>query len=68
MQAVYRFFSYRTGSKIKSFYVSEKDTLAIIKPLDPNRAHGCDNISINMINICSRSLILPLKTIFEHPP
>ena len=67
MQAVYHFFSYRTGSRIKSFHVSEKDTLAIIKTLDPNRAHGCDNISINMINICSRSLILPLKTIFEHP-
>ena len=59
-------FSYRTGSRIKSFQVTENDILAIIKSLDPNKAHGCDNISIKMIKICSQSLILPLKIIFEH--
>ena len=57
-------FSYRTGSSIKSFQVNENDILAIIKSLDPNKA--CDNISIKMIKICSQSLILPLKIIFEH--
>ena len=59
-------FSYRTESRIKSFHVTENDILAIIKTLDPNKAHDYDNISIKMINICSHSLILPLKTIFEH--
>ena len=59
-------FSYRTGSRIKSFQVTENDILAIIKSLDPNKAHGCDNISIKMIKICSQSLILLLKIIFEH--
>ena len=54
-------FSYRTGSRIKSFQVTENDILAIIKTLDPNKAHGCDNIPIKMIKICSLSLILPLK-------
>ena len=29
-------FSYRTGSRIKSFQVTENDILAIIKTLDPN--------------------------------
>ena len=47
-------FSYRTGSRIKSFHVTENDILAIIKTLDPNKAHGCDNISIKMIKICSQ--------------
>ena len=56
--------SYRTGSRIKSFQVTKNDVLAIIKTLD--KAHGCDNISIKMIKICSQSLILPLKIIFEH--
>ena len=60
------YFSYRTRSRIKSFQVTENDILAIIKTLDPNKAHGCDNISIKMIKICSQSLILPLKIIFEH--
>ena len=57
-------FSYRTGSRIKSFQVTENDILAIIKTID--KAHGCDNISIKMIKICSLSLTLPLKIIFEH--
>ena len=61
-------FSYRTGSRIKSFQVTENDILAIIKSLDPNKAQGCDNLSIKMIKICSQSLILPLKIIFEHSP
>ena len=51
---------------IESFHVTENDILAIIKTLDPNKAHGCNNISIKMIKICSQSLILPLKIIFEH--
>ena len=59
-------FSYRTGRRIKSFHVTENYILAIIKTLYPNKAHGCGNISIKMINICSQSLILPLKMIFEH--
>ena len=59
-------FSYRTGCRIKSFHVTENDILAIIKTLDPNKAHGCDNISIKMIKNCSQSLTLPLKIIFEH--
>ena len=59
-------FSYRTGSRIKSFHFTENDILAIIKTLDPCKAHCCDNTSIEMIKICSQSLILLLKTIFEH--
>ena len=59
-------FSNRTGSRIKSFHVTENDILAIIKTLYPNKAHGCDKISIKMIKICTQSLTLPLKIIFEH--
>ena len=59
-------FSYRTGSRIKSFQVTENDMLAIIKTLDSDKAHGCDNISIKMKKFCSQSLILPLKIIFKH--
>ena len=59
-------FSYRTGSRIKSFQVTENDLLALIKTLDSNKAYCCDNISIKMIKICCQSLILPLKIIFKH--
>ena len=59
-------FSYRKQNRIKSFHVTENDILTIIKTLDPNEAHGCNNISIKVIKTCSQSLILPLKIIFEH--
>ena len=59
-------FSYRKQNRIKSFHVTENDILTIIKTLDPNKAHGCHNISIKMIKICGQSLILPLKIIFKH--
>ena len=44
-------FSYRTNTRIKSFNISEKDILSIIKSLDSTKAHGCDNLSIKMIQI-----------------
>ena len=33
--------------------------------LDLAKAHGCDNISIKIIRICSESLTIPLIIIFE---
>ena len=66
MQAVYCLFSYRTGSRIKSFYVTENNILARTKILDSKKAHGRDNISIRIIKICSQSFILLLKSILEH--
>ena len=46
-------FTCRTGSRIKSFHVTDNAILAIMKTLDPNKAGGCDNKSIKMIKICS---------------
>ena len=37
-------FSYRTGSRIKSFHNTKTNILVIIRMLDPNKVHGCDNI------------------------
>ena len=59
-------FSYRTGSRIKPSDDTENNILAIIKTLDLDKVHGCGNTSIKMIKICSQSLTLPLKTIFEY--
>ena len=50
-------FPFRTGSWIKSFHTTENDILAVIKTLNPNKAHGCNSISIKIIKICSQSLI-----------
>ena len=66
IQAVCHLFHIEQGAGSNLFQVTENDILAIIKTLDPNKAHDCDNVSIKMITICSQSLILPLKIIFEH--
>ena len=59
-------FSYRINVRITSFDFTEEDIALIIKNLDPPKAHGCDNISTKMIKICSESLTVPLRIIFEQ--
>lgn len=34
--------------------------------LDPTKAHGCDNLSIKNVKICSMSITVPLKIKFEQ--
>ena len=45
------------------------DTDTIIKPvrsLDPNKAHGCDGISILMLKLCTTSTSKPLHILFNN--
>ena len=49
-----------------SFKVTESDILSMIKSLDSTKAHRCDNLSIRMTKMCSESITLPLKTIFQE--
>ena len=39
--------SFHTSAHLNSFNITKKDILAIIKSPDPNKSHGCDNISRN---------------------
>ena len=57
---------YKTNTRINTFFLTNKDMLSIIKSLDSSKSHGCDNISIKMIKICSESVTITLKTIFEE--
>ena len=44
------------------------DTDTIIKlihSLDPNKAHGCDGISICMLKLCATSISKPLHILFN---
>ena len=45
--------------------ISDEKLLEIIRPLNPNKAHGWDGISVRMIKICDSSLLVPLKMIFD---
>ena len=59
-------FLHRTNTRVKSFNISEKDILSIVKSLDPAKAHGYDNFSIKIIQICNKVIPIPLKLIFNQ--
>ena len=55
----------RIDNKFSSYHFTKDDILRIINNLDPNRAHGHDNISICKLKICGDSICRPLKIIFK---
>ena len=57
---------YLTDNRLSSFDFSEDDIMKVIQKLDPNKAHGQDNIGIRMIKICGKSICIPLCKIFEE--
>ena len=52
-------------SLLSSIDIKESDILNILKSLDANKAHGHDNISIRMLKLSQKSILKPLKLIFE---
>ena len=57
---------YKTNTSISSFRVSNKYILSVINSLDSSKSHGYDNVSVRMAKICSESVTMPLKIIFEE--
>ena len=43
----------------------EYDITKLIQNLDPNKAHGHDQISIRMLKICGNTICKPLECIFQ---
>ena len=58
-------FAYKTKVKIHSLHINHNDISLIIKNLDSNKAHGCSNSSIKMIQIRGEPIAVPLKLLFE---
>ena len=51
---------------ISQIRFSEDDIAKIIQNLDPNKAHGHDQISIRMLKICGKTICKPLECIFRE--
>ena len=49
-----------------TFAISEEKILQIIRSLNPNKAHGWDEISVRMIKLSDAALVAPLKIIFTN--
>ena len=55
---------YRTDARLCNIDINNTLILDIISALNPNKSHGCDNISIKMIQICKNQIVSPLTFIF----
>ena len=59
-------FTHFTHASLESITISQRHILDIIKNLNVNKAHGPDNISGRMIELCEDSIALPLSIIFNN--
>ena len=51
---------------LNDFVISDEKILKIIRSLNSNKAHGCDEISVRMIKLSDAALVVPLKIIFTN--
>ena len=49
----------RSDQTLDSIDIVDHKILRAIRNLNPNKAHGCDDISIRMAKICNDSIVLP---------
>ena len=54
------------SAPLTDFVISEEKILNIIRSLNPNKAHGWNEISIRMIKLSDASQVIPLKSIFTN--
>ena len=55
-----------TRETLDHFVVTNEQILNILLTLNVNKAHGPDKISVNMIKLCGKELVVPLKLIFQN--
>ena len=55
-----------TTSLLSFVDIKELDISNILKSLDANKAHGHDDISVRMLKLSQKSILKPLKLIFEN--
>ena len=50
---------------LSSIQFKDRDILKIIRSLNYDKAHGCNDISIRLLKICDSSIVKPLSIIFK---
>ena len=56
----------RTGFILEDIEISPRKILELIRSLDSNKAHGCDDVYVSMLKICDEAIVLPLKLIYTN--
>ena len=55
-----------TDTKLETFEITNESILNLINDLNANKAHGTDQISVQMIKLCGNSICLPLSIIYNN--
>ena len=61
----YKKFVFRCHSSLSNVRITGEKILKIIRSLDPRKAQGWDDISINMIKLCDVAIVNPLYLIYK---
>ena len=56
----------RCNSSLPCVEIAGEKILSIIRSLDPKKAHGWDDISVNMIKLCNIEIVKPLYLIYKE--
>ena len=57
---------YGSENGLSTISFKDEDVLKIIKSLNINKAHGHDDISIRLLQICGAEVVKPLSLIFKN--
>ena len=57
--------SFNTNLRLNTVIFDESKILTFIQELNTNKAHGWDDVSIQMVKLCDESLVKPLMKIFH---
>ena len=55
-----------TVTRLSDFNIDTDTIIKLIRSLDPNKAHGCDGISMRMLKLCTTSISKPLHVLFNN--
>ena len=57
---------YHTTNRLSYFDIRVEEVEDILKVLKTNKAHGPDDISVSMIQLCGKELCKPLQLVFQN--
>ena len=49
--------SFRTNKRLNHLEINDNDIMKVIKDVNPNIAHGWDEMSIRMMRLCGNTLV-----------
>ena len=58
-------FISRTNASISQIIISNNQIIDIIQKYGTKKSHGCDDISVAMLQICASEVVVPLSLIFH---